>query len=117
KARLAAVAHVVDEVARLERQFGVALDPVAGEFKAEWHRTRRRLVPSPAERRADVLEAWARGAEWTRLVAEAEAEEGDLQRTILQAAEVLMQIENLPMPELRALARATREALLRPPVV
>jgi len=117
KARLAAVAHIVDEIARLERQFGLEPDPVAGEFKAEWHRTRRRLVPSPAERRADATEAWARGAEWTRLVAAAEAEEGDLQRTILQAGEVLMQIENLPMPDLRALARATREALLRPPVV
>jgi superfamily II RNA helicase len=116
KARLAAVGHVVEEVTRLEREMGVEPDPVAFEFKVEWQRARRRIAPSPAERRAEVAEAWARGAEWFRLVRDAEAEEGDLQRTILQAAEILMQIEGLPQPTLRLLARQAREALLRPPV-
>ena len=76
-----------------------------------------RSIPSPAERRAEAVEAWARGEEWTRLVAAIESEEGDLQRTILQAAEILMQIEGIPMPALRLLARSTREQLLRPPVI
>jgi superfamily II RNA helicase len=117
KARLGALSHVVEEVTRLEHEMGLASDPVAEEFKVEWHRVHRRLMPSPAERRADVAEAWARGAEWMRLVAATESEEGDLQRTILQAAEILMQLEGLPIPAIRALARATRETLLRPPVV
>lgn len=117
RARLGALAHVVEEVTRLEREFGLEPDPVAFEFKVEWHRAHRRLIPSPAERRAGAVEAWARGVEWTRLVAEAESEEGDLQRTILQAAEILMQLEGIPMPPLRALARATREQMLRTPVV
>ncbi len=117
RARLGAIARVVDDVAGLEREFGLDPDPVALEFRAEWDRARRRVAPSPADRRADAVEAWARGSEWTRLVAQAEAEEGDLQRTVLQSAEILMQLEGTPSPALRALARATREQLLRTPVV
>jgi superfamily II RNA helicase len=117
RARLAAISHVVEEVTRVEREMGIEPDPVAEEFKTEWHRVRRRIIPSPAERRAEVVETWARGVEWTRLVTAAESEEGDLQRTILQAAEILMQLEGIPMPALRLLARTTREELLRPPVV
>lgn len=117
KARLAALSHVVEEVTRLEHELGLEPDPVAQEFKAEWHRLRRRVMPSPAERRADAAEAWARGAEWMKLVAASDVEEGDLQRTILQAAEILMQLEGLPQPALRLLARETRESMLRPPVV
>ncbi len=117
RARLAAISHVVEEVTRVEREMGIEPDPVAEEFKTEWHRVRRRIIPSPAERRAEVVETWARGGEWTRLVTAAESEEGDLQRTILQAAEILMQLEGIPMPALRLLARTTREELLRPPVV
>jgi superfamily II RNA helicase len=117
RARLAGLAHVVEEIAGLERSLGLDPDPVVFEFRAEWQRARRRLVPAPAARRAEAVEAWVRGAEWLRLVADLEVEEGDLQRTILQAAEILMQIEGLPMPALRLLAREAREAMLRPPVV
>lgn len=117
RARLGALSHVVEEVTRLERQFGLEPDPVAAEFKVEWHRARHRLIPSPAERRADAAEAWAGGTEWMRLVAATESEEGDLQRTILQSAEILMQLEGMPMPSLRLLARTARESLLRAPVV
>jgi superfamily II RNA helicase len=117
RARLGGLSHVVGEVARLEREMGLEPDPVAAEFRVEWNRARRRLLPSPAERRAEAAEAWANGAEWMRLVAATESEEGDLQRTMLQAAEILMQIEGLPVPALRVLARGAREALLRPPVV
>lgn len=107
----------MEEVAKLEREYGLEADPVTKEFRVEWDRGQRRLVPSPAQRRAEAVEAWARGTEWLRLVTEAESEEGDLQRSILQAAEILMQLEGLPFPPLRALARATREGLLRAPIV
>jgi ATP-dependent RNA helicase HelY len=117
KARLAAVGHVVDEIVRLEGEMGLEPDPVASEFRVEWLRARRRILPSPAERRAEMVEAWTRGAEWLRLVRDADSEEGDLQRTILQAAEILMQLEGLPHPALRLVARQAREAVLRPPVV
>lgn len=116
RARLTWLSLLVSEISRLEGGFGIEPDPVAGEFRTEWQRTRRRILPSPAERRAEAVEAWARGTEWMRLVAQADAEEGDLQRAILQAAEILMQLEGLQMPALRALARATRETLLRPPI-
>jgi len=96
---------------------GLEPDPVCEEFKVQWQRVRRRVLPSPAERRAEAVEAWTRGAEWTKLVAASDVEEGDLQRTILQAAEILMQLEGLPMPALRLLARRAREAMLRPPVI
>jgi superfamily II RNA helicase len=117
KARLASLSHIVDEVARIERETGLIPDSVQEEFKVEWLRGRRKLLPSPAERRADAVEAWAGGMEWPRLVSIVESEEGDLQRSILQAAEILMQVENLPQPALQALARATRETLLRAPIV
>ena len=58
-----------------------------------------------------------RGADWVHLTRESQAEEGDLQRIILQAAEVLMQLEGLPFPDVRAAARDARMRLLRPPVV
>jgi superfamily II RNA helicase len=117
KARLGALKHLVEEVARVEQETGVQPDAVADEFRVEWNRVRRRVLPSPAERRADAVEAWVRGAEWLRLVTASDVEEGDLQRAILQAAEILMQLEGLPMPAVKLLARETREAMLRPPVV
>ncbi|MCL6554278.1 MAG: hypothetical protein K6W08_14345, partial [Firmicutes bacterium] len=116
-ARLGGLAQIVHEVARVERDLHLPADPVVDEFRVEWDRQRRRPVPSPAERRADAVEAWAQGAEWLKLVADVDVEEGDLQRIVLQAAEVLMQLEGLPFPAVRALARAAREALLRAPVV
>ncbi|MDR7481417.1 MAG: DEAD/DEAH box helicase [Armatimonadota bacterium] len=115
--RLAGLAQIVHDVDRLEREMHLPADPIVDEFRVEWDRQRRRPVPSPAERRAHAVEAWAKGAEWFRLVADADVEEGDLQRIILQAAEVLMQLEGLPLPALRALARRAREALLRTPIV
>jgi len=50
-------------------------------------------------------------------VREFDVEEGDLQRIILQAAEVLVQLEGLPQPDIRAQAHQTRDLLLRPPVL
>ncbi len=116
-ARLGALAQIVHEVARVEREVHLPADPVVDEFRVDWDRQRRRPLPSPAERRAAAVEAWAQGAEWLKLVADVDVEEGDLQRIVLQAAEVLMQLEGLPFPAVRALARTAREALLRAPVV
>jgi superfamily II RNA helicase len=116
-ARLGGLAQIVHEVARVERELHLPADPVADEFRVDWDRQRRRPVPSPAERRAEAVEAWAKGTEWLKLVADVDVEEGDLQRIVLQAAEVLMQLEGLPFPGVRALAREAREALLRAPVV
>lgn len=117
KARVGTIAHIVEDVNALERQLGVDPDSLSGEFRTEWDRGRRQPVPSPAERRAGAAEAWARGAEWLQLVRETDSEEGDLQRTVLQAAEILMQLEGLPMPDLRLMAHKARETLLRAPIV
>ena len=115
--RLGGLSSLVRRLARLEEEVGADPDPFEQEFRQEWDRRRRRAISSPAERRAAACEAWARGTEWTTLVREFEVEEGDLQRIILQAAEVLMQLEGLPQPQVRAVAHETRTLLLRPPVL
>jgi len=45
----------------------------------------------------------------------AEIDEGDLERLILQTAELLQQIEHLPLPAYATLAHSARQAILRPP--
>lgn len=117
EAGLQALAKLARELADLERQHALKPDGTAQQFEPEWDPISRRRIPSPADRRADVAMAWMRGADWNHLVAESEAEEGDLQRIILQAAEVLMQLEGLPFPDVRTAARDARLRLLRPPVV
>jgi len=117
EAGLRALARLAREVADIERRQALAPDPVAAQFEPEWDPISHRRIPSPADRRADTVVAWMRGADWARLVRESQAEEGDLQRIILQAAEVLMQLEGLPFPDVRAAARDARLRLLRAPVV
>lgn len=117
EAGLESLARLVRELADLERQHALEPDNVASQFEPEWDPASRRRIPSPADRRADAVVAWMRGAEWSRLAAESEADEGDLQRIILQAAEVLMQLEGLPFPDVRTAARDARLRLLRSPVV
>jgi superfamily II RNA helicase len=73
-------------------------------------------LPSAGERRAACLHRWATGVPWSQLVSWAGIEEGDLERLILQTAELLQQIEHLALPRYGALARAAREAILRAPV-
>jgi superfamily II RNA helicase len=73
-------------------------------------------LPSAGERRAACLHRWATGAPWPQLVSWAGIDEGDLERLILQTAELLQQIEHLTLPRYSALARAAREAILRAPV-
>ena len=114
---LGGLASLVRRLIRLEEEAGLEPDAFEQEFRQEWDRRRRRAIASPAERRAAAVEAWAKGIEWETLVREFDVEEGDLQRIILQAAEVLVQLEGLPQPDIRARARQTRELLLRPPVL
>ncbi len=71
---------------------------------------------SDAYRRAAVVFRWAEGKwDWQTLVDRSGSEEGDLQRLILQAAEVLRQLEELPLPVANT-AKLARLALLRDPV-
>ncbi|HEV8340118.1 MAG TPA: DEAD/DEAH box helicase [bacterium] len=116
-ARLGGLAALVRRLNRLEVEAGLEQDRFVEEFEQEWDRRRRRHRGSPAERRAAAAEGWARGAEWGPLTRDLDVEEGDLQRMVLQAAEVLMQLEGLPQPAVRAIAHETRLLLLRPPVL
>jgi len=117
EAGLERLARLARELDVLERQHALPADGLLPQFEPEWDPHSRRRLPPPADRRADVVMAWMRGADWAALVAESQAEEGDLQRIILQAAEVLMQIEGLPFPDVRAAAKDARLRLLRTPVV
>lgn len=74
------------------------------------------FVPGEAWRRAAAARLWVEGEEWDRLIARADIEEGDLQWVLLQTAEVLRQIEDLPLPVAYA-AQEARVALMRAPIV
>lgn len=126
--------ELIRDLQRLEQQHGLPspqlsliLTPVAqrwldvGEDEDEepdFSRSRKpgKPLPSAGERRAACLHRWATGAPWSQLVSWAGIDEGDLERLILQTAELLQQIEHLPLPRYSALARAAREAILRAPV-
>ncbi|HEV2283500.1 MAG TPA: hypothetical protein VGX75_14045, partial [bacterium] len=100
-------------VARLNEDFKEAnlpLDPLEVEFTGEAHE------PPAAVWRAAVVAAWAAGRAWGDVTRSFEIPEGDLQRLAWQAAEILMQIEDVPGSSLAAAARAGREAILRTPV-
>ncbi len=90
---------------------GLPEDPVAGEFNAVAGGA------PPAYQRAAVVGAWAAGRSWEAVVAQHRIPEGDLQRLIWQAAEILAQLEDLPPGPLPGAARAAREAVLRTPVL
>ena len=126
--------ELIRDLQRLEQQHGlpspqlsVILTPVVqrwldiGESEDEevdFSRSRKpgKPLPSAGERRAACLHRWATGAPWPQLVSWAGIDEGDLERLILQTAELLQQIEHLTLPRYSALARAAREAILRAPV-
>ncbi len=117
EAGLSALAKLVREVVDVERQHALEPEDSAAQFEPEWDPISRRRIAPPADRRADAVVAWMRGADWAHLASESRAEEGDLQRIMLQAAEVLMQLEGLPFPDVRTAARDARLRLLRSPVV
>jgi superfamily II RNA helicase len=117
EAGLQTLARLAKELTDLERRQALRPDDVTMQFETEWDSHTRRRIASPADRRADTVVAWMRGADWLHLTRESQSEEGDLQRIILQAAEVLMQLEGLPFPDVRNAARDARLRLLRPPVI
>jgi superfamily II RNA helicase len=117
EAGLQVLARLAKELTDLERRQTLRPDDLTVQFEPEWDPHTRRRQPSPADRRADAVVAWMRGADWLHLTHESQSEEGDLQRIILQAAEVLMQLEGLPFPDVRTAARDARLRLLRPPVI
>ncbi len=67
---------------------------------------------------AATAEAWAGGLDWTDLVWETKAEEGDLVRLLSRTGEALMQVANLQKskPESAKRARIASEVILRDPV-
>jgi superfamily II RNA helicase len=126
--------ELIRDLQRLEQQHGIPspqlsaiLTPVAQRWldegeddddEVDFHHPRKRGIPLPSagERRAACLHRWAIGAPWAQLVSWAGIDEGDLERLILQTAELLQQIEHLALPRYSALARSAREAILRAPV-
>ncbi len=117
EAGLGPLAHVVAAVAEVEAREGVPTDPLAEEFRPQWDRKLRRLLPSEADRRAWAARCWCAGAEFGALCRELDVAEGDLQRILLQAAEVCNQLADLPRGDVAARAAHARDRLLRPPVV
>lgn len=93
--------ELAKEMERLERRKGIS--PVQFSSDEAW-------------RRGASVKLWAEGEEWERVVAGADIEQGDLQRLLLQAAEVLRQIEGLPLP-IAATAKKARTMLLRAPIL
>ncbi|RLC94050.1 MAG: hypothetical protein DRI39_04030 [Chloroflexi bacterium] len=85
------------------------------------HERRRGIISPPfsseeAWKKAASARLWAAGEEWDTVVAATETEEGDLQWLLLQASEVLRQLEDLPLP-IAETAGEARRALLRPPIL
>lgn len=100
-------------VARLNEDLdaaGLPLDPLAADFVGEGHESPAALW------RAGAAGAWASGRPWGEVTRAFGVAEGDLQRLAWQAAEILMQIEDIPDSPLGEAARAGREAILRTPV-
>ncbi len=116
EAGLATLSRLVALLAEVEAEEAVDPDPLVSEFKPEWDRTRRRLLPSPADRRAWAAWQWVQGMEFGALCMQLDVAAGDLQRILLQAAEVCNQLADLPHPEVQAASRSARDLLLRPPV-
>lgn len=108
KVDLGAMRKVVWELEALEHKWGIVPLGLKASYQGQRGTTE-------AEKRASVLKAWAEGMEWRELVELAQMEEGDLQRLILQTAELLREIEDLGL-EVSELAAEARSLLLRPPV-
>ncbi|MFA4028404.1 MAG: hypothetical protein GDYSWBUE_000284 [Candidatus Fervidibacterota bacterium] len=108
RVNLEKLAELAFEIEVLEDAFGIEPSGFASEFGE------RGKPFGDAERRAACVYAWAMGVDWDRLVMRADADEGDLQRLILQAAEALRQIEDLPLP-ISESAMIARHLIMRPP--
>ncbi len=98
---LESLLKLAEELERFERRVGVS----SVQFS-----------PEEAWKRGAAVKLWAEGEEWARVVGEADIEEGDLQRLLLQTAEVLRQLEDLPLP-IASMAKQAGDMLLRAPVL
>ena len=99
---------LVYELEELEEKHKLDPSRFSDEFEGEHF--------SDANRRAAAVFRWAEGKwDWNMLVERSGSDEGDLQRLILQAAEVLRQLEELPLP-VALRAKMARLSLLRDPV-
>ncbi|MFA0752569.1 MAG: hypothetical protein IMHGJWDQ_000323 [Candidatus Fervidibacter sp.] len=99
---------LVYELEQLEERHKLEPSRFSEEFEGDqW---------SDANRRAAAVFLWAEGKwDWQMVVERSGSDEGDLQRLILQAAEVLRQLEDLPLPVAHR-AKLARLSLLRDPV-
>ncbi len=99
---------LVYELEELEEKHKLEPSRFSDEFEGEHF--------SDANRRAAAVFRWAEGKwDWNMLVERSGSDEGDLQRLILQASEVLRQLEDLPLP-VALQAKIARLSLLRDPV-
>jgi superfamily II RNA helicase len=116
EAEVLPLAHLAETLAEIESQETVESDSLASEFKPEWDRGLGRRLPSRAARRGWAAIQWVLGAEFASLCETCDVAEGDLQRILLQAAEVCNQVADLPQPDVRGAARAARDRILRDPL-
>ncbi len=89
-------------------------------FKVATEEWKRGVEPAPELNfsAAGAVALWAGGAEWTTLVHETRAEEGDLFRMLSRTGEGLVQISQLKKahPEAARIAAVAADAILREPV-
>jgi superfamily II RNA helicase len=109
RAAILGLKRLVVRINAVRQAAGLEADPLEDEFTAGDE-------GPPALGRAAAVAAWAQGRDWNTVTRQYGIPEGDLQRLIWQAAEILAQLEDLPGEPVASPARAAREALLRPPV-
>ena len=108
---LVALRAIVTAINNRRRRAGLPEDPLEREFAAIGG------GQAAVFQRAAVVGAWASGNDWGTITARHRIPEGDLQRLIWQAAEILAQFEDLPGGPLPAIAGAARRTMLRTPVL
>ena len=114
---LSSLEALVDEVEKLEDRMGIEPLGLGDEFRPDHPGAFKRGRPGEAWRRAAAVALWASGQSWESIVERADTEEGDLQRLVLQSAEALREMEELPIPQLASAAHEARLAMLRDPVM
>ena len=108
---LVALRAIVTAINNRRRRAGLPEDPLEREFAPVGG------GQAGVFQRAAVVGAWAAGDDWGTITARHRIPEGDLQRLIWQAAEILAQFEDLPGGPLPAIAGAARRTMLRTPVL
>ncbi len=114
---LIALRKIVTRLNILLKDAGLPQDRLEEEFTGTSGPGGRPSGPAPVLWRAAVVGAWAAEQSWAEVTGRYRIPEGDLQRLVWQAAEVLTQLEDLPEDPVAKAAHAARGTLLRPPVV